>query len=285
MNKERYMEYLFPTAAFISAAITGMIFIFMVIVGLPLFTSKHVFHLLLKPWAPIYGNFGIYQMIFGSIAIASMAVIISFPLCLGYTALMTVYAPKWVQLIMKRVVILMSGVPTVVYGFIGIFLLVPFIREIFSYGSGLCVLSASLLLALVIAPTMILIFYQSFLDTPSKYLLAIDSMGGTETDRLIYGYLPFAWKGLITGLLLGMGRAIGDTLIALMIAGNAATIPFSPLDGARTLTSHIALVFAADYDSYEFKAIFACGIFLYIFTTTIVISIRYLINPNWSRNQ
>ena len=97
-----------------------------------------------------------------------------------------------------------------------------------------------------------------------------------KVQKFLYVILPSAWKGVLTGLILAVGRSLGDTLIALMIAGNAVQVPGSVLDSARTLTSHIALVFAADYESLEFKSIFACGMVLYLFTTLPVLGVRSL---------
>ena len=99
-------------------------------------------------------------------------------------------------------------------------------------------------------------------------------VGGSEIQKFLYVTLPNSWGGILVGCTLATGRALGDTLIALMIAGNAVQVPGSLLDPARTLTSHIALVFAADYDSMEFKAIFACGMTLYLFTTLLVVMVR-----------
>lgn len=274
ISMEKYIEKIFPAAALVSAAVTLMIFGLMVVSGLPLFAGKNSITFFTGPWSPLSGQYGIYQMIAGSVVISLLALCLGFPVCLGYTALMTLYAPKRVRNLLRRIIILMSGVPTVIYGFVGIFLLVPLVREIFDYGSGLCVLSAALLLVLLIAPTMILMFHGSFESVPKKHLLAIDALGGTKGDKLLYGYIPGAWRGIVSGLLLGFGRALGDTLIVLMVAGNAVSVPSSLLDGARTLTSHIALVFAADFESSEFRAIFACGLTLYLITTILSLGVR-----------
>ncbi|MBU1743937.1 MAG: ABC transporter permease subunit, partial [Proteobacteria bacterium] len=164
--------------------------------------------------------------------------------------------------------------PTVVYGFVGIFLLVPMVREIFQDGSGMCVLTASLMLAVLISPTLILFFVDGFDRVPRSYLDAVAALGGNEAQQFIFVILPNAWRSVLSGIVLAFGRALGDTLIALMIAGNAAQVPGSVLESARTLTAHIALVIASDYDSPEFKSIFACGLTLYLFSTVMVVLIR-----------
>jgi phosphate transport system permease protein len=138
------------------------------------------------------------------------------------------------------------------------------------------VLAAGIMLAVMISPTMILFFSDSLLGVDPTYVQAAKALGADRVQRLLYIMLPKALGGMTTGLILALGRALGDTLIALMLAGNAIGAPETLLDPARTLTAHIALVKAADYDSLEFRSIFACGIALYLFTTIAVISIRLL---------
>lgn len=267
---------LFFTATVVGALLTLAIFVFMVMLGWPLFTIDSLTLLLTKPWAPARGLYGILPFLYGTCAIVSLSVLIAFPLSLGNAILIHQLAPcRWARFL-HRIIKLMTGVPTVVYGFVGIFFLVPLVREWFSRGSGMCILSASLLLALLISPTMILIFIESFAAVPEAHIRALEALGGTRRQRLVHVILPGAKTGIITGLLLALGRALGDTMIALMVAGNATAFPESVLDSVRTLTAHIALVMAADFDSIEFKTIFACGILLYLWTALLTISLRYL---------
>jgi phosphate transport system permease protein len=274
IKAERYIEKLFYAAALFCAAVTLAVFLLMIVSGLPFFSSQNILHFFIKPWAPLEGSWGIYQMITGSFFISFGAVVFAFPICTGYTVFVTLYAPRKVKRLFKNIIVMMSGIPTVIYGFVGIFLLVPFVRNSFGNGSGLCVLSASLLLALVISPTMVLSFYSSFKNVPTEYINAIKALGGRRSDIFLYGYLPYTWNGIVAGLLLGFGRAVGDTLIALMIAGNAALVPHSILDSARTLTSHVALVFAADFESNDFRSIYAAGITLYVLTIVLALGVR-----------
>ena len=171
---------------------------------------------------------------------------------------------------------MMTGIPTVIYGFVGIFLLVPLIREFFRDGSGMCILTAALMLGVLIAPTMILFFCDSFDRVPRSYIDAADSLGANRVQTLLYVILPSARKGIVIGVLLAFGRAVGDTLVSLMIAGNSIAEPESLLDSVRTLTAHIALVIAADYESPEFRSIFACGLVLYLFITIVILAVRRL---------
>jgi phosphate transport system permease protein len=275
-TSEKAFEILFFLSAFFSALLTIAIFGFMLVLGLPLFTEGRFFAIITQPWAPHLGYFGISPMIVGTLAISSLSMLFAFPLSLGCAILINVVSCGKISWLLRKMVEMMTGVPTVIYGFVGIFLLVRLVREFFATGSGMCVLSASLMLSLMISPTMILFFCDSFEQVPSSYGKAVLAMGGTEIQKFLYVTLPNSWSGIVVGFTLSLGRVLGDTLIALMIAGNAVQIPGSLLDSARTLTSHIALVFAADYESLEFKAIFACGIFLYLFTTLLVVVIRLL---------
>jgi phosphate transport system permease protein len=202
--------------------------------------------------------------------------VFAFPLSLGCSFLIGVIGPKPVQKVFRRLIELMTGIPTVIYSFVAIFLLVPIVRELFQRGSGMCVLTASLVLAILVSPTMTLFFCDSFDRVPGSYLSAADALGASKVQKLAYVMIPSARKGMLNGIILALGRAIGDTLVSLMLAGNSIQTPGSFLDPARTLTAHIALVIAADYESPEFKSIFACGVVLYLITMALTFLVRYV---------
>ena len=267
---------LFLSATVISAVVTVAIFGFMALLGYPAFMDGRLGAMLTGPWAPGHHAYGIYAMIVGTLAVSSLGMIIALPLSLGCAALIQVIAPRGVGRIIYRLTELMTGIPTVIYGFVGIFLLVPLIREAFGHGSGLCILSAGLMLAMVISPTMILFFAQGLAGVPRSYLMAVSALGGTPVQQLIYVMIPQAWRSILAGVILAFGRAVGDTMIALMLAGNAVSVPRSILDSTRTLTAHIGLVIAADFDSPEFRSLFVCGLILYAFTTMAVLAVRFM---------
>lgn len=273
---EKTIEKLFFLSAFISGLITFSIFGFLLIPGLPLFSRGRFFSFLTEPWAPHFGQFGIYPMITGTLAITLLTMLFAFPLSLGCATLISLENKSWFSALLRKTVEMMTGVPTVIYGFVGIFLLVPLVRNIFNIGSGMCVLSAALMLTLLVSPTMILLFCDSFTRVPHAYGDAVLAMGGTEVQKFLYVTLPNSWPGILVGVTLAFGRALGDTLIALMIAGNAVQVPGSLFDSARMLTSHIALVFAADYNSPEFQAIFTCAIVLYLFSSALAVAVRLI---------
>lgn len=270
----RTLERLFFLAAVGSALLTVAVFLLLCQLGRPLFQHGGLGTLLCSPWNPGHGQYGIYPMIVGSLSIAFLSVLISFPFSLGCTFFITHFGPLALRRKLLNLVRFMTSIPTVVYGFVALFLLVPFMREYLTGGSGLNILTASVVLAVLIAPTMIIFFVDSLQRVPLSFRQAVDALGGSPSQQLLYVVLPMAWPGILNGLLLGLGRAMGDTLISLMLAGNAVAIPTAMTEAARTLTAHIALIMAADFASMEFQSIFACGIFLYLFTALLIVALR-----------
>jgi len=273
--KERGIEKIFLLSTIISSSITLLILGFMAYMALPLLHGG-LFRLLTEPWMPQQGFYGIYPMIVGTSVISLLSLLIAFPVSLGCSFLISSIGPKSLSAVFRRIVQMMTGIPTVIYGFVGIFLLVPLIREFFQGGSGMCILTAALMLGVLISPTMILFFCDSFDRVPRSYIDAADSLGANRLQTLLYVILPSAREGIVIGVLLAFGRAMGDTLVSLMIAGNSIAEPKSILDSVRTLTAHIALVIAADYESPEFRSIFACGLVLYLFITIVILAVRRL---------
>ena len=256
-----------------SAAVVLSIFAFMLVLGLPLFRGGAFFEVWAGPWAPHDGLYGIRTMIAGTVWIAVLATVMSLPLSLGTAFVIAGLAGPRLGRLLKALVRFMTGIPTVVYGFVGIFLLVPFIREGFG-GAGMSVLAAAVVLAILISPTMVLFFTDSLSAVSPAHVQAARALGANRVQQLMYVMVPGALGGLVSGLILALGRALGDTLIALMLAGNAVRTPHGLLDPARTLTAHIALVKAGDFDSLEFRSMFACGIVLYLLTTAAVVAVR-----------
>ena len=271
---ETVIEKLFSGAAIISGLLTFAILVFLLIPSFPLIIDGQFFSILLQPWSPHAGQFGIYPMVVGTLAISALTMVFAFPLSLGCATMIHMESGSLLSFILRKIVAMMTGVPTVIYGFVGIFLLVPLLRNNFNTGSGMSILAASLMLTLLVAPTMILLFCDSFARVPNHYGNAVLALGGSEVQKFIYVTLPNSVAGIFVGFSLALGRALGDTLIALMIAGNAVQVPASVLDSSRALTAHIALVFAADYESPEFKAIFSCAIFLYFLSSIIALAVR-----------
>jgi len=271
-----FSVHIFRLAAFGCAFLTIAVFGMMLFLGWPLLSSGQFFVLLTREWLPSQEIYGIYPMIAGSMTIALLALCLSLPISLGTAFVAATLAPQRLRKVVLVTVRFMAGIPTVIYGFVAVFLLVPFMREQLAGGSGLNILTASMVLALLIAPTMIVFFVNGLGNVARSYCLAVDALGGKPVQKLLYLQLPQAWPTVLAGVILGFGRAMGDTLISLMLAGNSIAVPRGVFDSGRTLTAHIALVLAADFASMEFKSIFACGLVLYTFSVVVVILLRYL---------
>ena len=267
-TKEKIGRIAFTGAALASCAVTLAILGFMAVLAWPVFHSGKIWEMLTSPWRPEQELFGLAPMVAGTVAIAGPALVISLPISLGAAYFAGILYPghSW----LKHMVQAMTAVPTVIYGFAGVFLLVPLIRQMNAAlgtgGSGMCILAAALMLALLISPTMILFFLNSFAMVPRAEIHAVAALGADPAQIFLWAVLPRAWQGMVTGIILSFGRAVGDTLIGLMIAGNAVAFPQSLLESARTLTAHIALVIAADFDSMEFTTLFVSGLLLYAMT-------------------
>jgi phosphate transport system permease protein len=274
--KETIATYMFFLSAFASGSMILAIFGFMIALGFPLFQSSAFYNIWSGPWSPEQGLYGIWPMICGTLQIAFLATALCLPVSLGTSFVIACLGGLRIRKLLRSMVLFMTGIPTVIYGFLGIFLLVPLVRERVG-GPGLSVLTAAMVLAILISPTMILFFTDSLLAVDVSVVRAAKALGATRIQRLLYVMLPKATGGIASGVILALGRALGDTLIALMLAGNAIHVPHSILDPTRTLTAHIALVKAADFNSLEFRSIFACGIVLYLFATTATIVVRLML--------
>jgi len=252
------------------------ILLIMAFLGWPLIESGSFAALFSTSWNPHQQSYGILPMVLGSLRISLLALLFSLPMSIGAACLAELLAPQFLRRILLLAVRFMAGIPTVVYGFVAVFLLVPLMREYIIQGSGFSILTASLVLAVLIAPTMIIFFVNGMQSVPRSYIVAVDSLGARPLQKLLYLLLPQAYPTFLVGIILGLGRAMGDTLISLMLAGNSIAMPESVVESGRTLTAHIALVIAADFSSMEFTTIFACGLTLSIFTIFLILSIRLL---------
>ena len=275
-QKEIIARNVFFLSAVASAVMILAIFGFMIALGIPLFKAGNFLAIWTGPWVPHEGLYGIWPMISGTLWIALLATALCLPLSLGTSFVITSLGGPLFRRMLGALVRFMTGIPTVIYGFVGIFLLVPLIRGGIG-GPGMCVLTAGMILAILISPTMILFFTDSLLAVDSSYVQAAKALGANRVQRLLYVMFPRATGGMAAGIILALGRALGDTLVALMLAGNAIQAPHAFLEPARTLTAHIALVKAANFDSLEFRSIFACGIVLYLFATAATVAVRLML--------
>jgi len=215
-------------------------------------------------------------MIFGSFYVTILSLVMAVPLGVGCAVFLSELAPPSIRGIIRRGVELLVGIPSVVYGLIGMVLLVPFIREVFGVGSGSSVLAASIVLTVMILPTIISISEDSIRAVPLSYREAALSLGATRWQMIRMVVLPSAKVGIMTSVALGMGRAIGETMAMIMVIGNSPIISLSPLNPARTLTGNIAVEIKAAVGIHE-SSLFATALILLIlvlFLNSIAFTVR-----------
>jgi phosphate ABC transporter permease protein PstC len=213
-------------------------------------------------WYPAEGKFGIAPMIVGSLAVMAGAMVIGVVFGLGCAILLTLFTPPKVMAVMKPAVELLAGIPSVVYGFMGVVILVPFIRETFG-GPGLSVLASSIVLGIMVLPTVISISIDAITAVPRSYREGSIALGATEWQTTHMVTVRAARSGIIAAVILGMGRAVGETMAVIMVAGNTLDIPGSLLDPVRTLTSNIALEMGYAAGDHR-RALFATGVVLFV---------------------
>ena len=260
---------------FITSSLVLFILFFLIYFSFPLLTSGHFLDFFILMWNEQKNLYGLMPMILGTIYISILATLIATIMSFSFASLMAFFLPKNITNILNKFMLFISGVPTVLYAFIAIFLLVPWLNDILD-GQGFSILTASFVLSFVVLPTMTIILFNTFNSTSKKTILAAKSLGATNEDIFFDLILKTSKKGILSAIILGFARAVGDTMIALMIAGNSLKIPNSILDSARTLTSHIALINASDYESTAFKAIFLCGLLLLVFSFLTVVSLKLI---------
>jgi len=213
-------------------------------------------------WYPLEGEFGILPMIAGSIAVTLGAMVIGLVFGLACAVLLTQFVSPGIVAIMKPSIELLAGIPSVVYGFIGVVILVPFIRDTLG-GPGLSVLAASIVLGVMVLPTVTSISIDALQAVPRSFREGSIALGATEWQTTHLVILKAARSGIVAAVILGMGRAVGETMAVIMVAGNTIDIPHSLLDPVRTLTSNIALEMGYSAGDHR-KALFATGVVLFV---------------------
>lgn len=213
-------------------------------------------------WDPQAGKFGIFPMIVASVWVTFGALAIGAPLAVAGAIFLVEFAPTPVMRVLKPMIELLAGIPSVVYGFLGVMLLAPVIREYLG-GPGLSLLAASIILGVMILPTVMSISIDAMSAVPNSYREGSLALGATKWQTVHMVVLKAARSGIIAGIILGMGRAVGETMAVIMVAGNAVKIPNSALDSVRTLTANIALEMGYATGLHR-QALFATGVVLFV---------------------
>lgn len=270
--KEKVMKLLFFLTALVCIAAVVLICIFLFASGIPAIKEISVFKFLLgTSWKPANNLYGILPMIVGSFYVTAGALIIGVPIGILTAVFMARFAPRSIYAPLKAAVNLMAGIPSVVYGFFGLVVLVPFIREAFG-GRGMSVLTASVLLGLMILPTIISVSETSIRAVPESYYEGGLALGASHERSVFFTVLPAAKSGIFAGVVLGIGRAVGETMAVMMVAGNQAVIPDSMLSGVRTLTTNIVLEMGYSTDLHR-EALIGTAVVLFVFILIINLSL------------
>lgn len=270
--KEKGMKLLFFGAALVSIAAVILICVFLLASGIPAIREVGLFKFLLGTrWKPANNLYGILPMIVGSLYVTGGALLLGVPIGILTAVFLARFAPKNIYTPLKSAVNLMAGIPSVVYGFFGLVVLVPFIRETFG-GRGMSVLTASLLLGLMILPTIISVSETSIRAVPESYYEGGLALGASHEKSVFFTVLPAAKSGIFAGVVLGIGRAVGETMAVMMVAGNQAVIPSSVLSGVRTLTTNIVLEMGYSTDLHR-EMLIGTAVVLFVFILMINLSL------------
>jgi phosphate transport system permease protein len=266
--------------AFSAVSVLVVITIFIIGQGTPIMFKYGLKSFLAgQDWYPSEKIFGLLPMIIGSLVVTAGALVIGVPFGLACAVFLTEFSSKRLRSIIKPLIELLAGIPSVVYGFMGVIILVPFIRETFG-GPGFSVLAASVILGIMILPTVISISIDSLQAVPPSYRDGSLALGATRWQTVRLVLFPAARSGIIASIILGMGRAIGETMATIMIAGNAVETPHSLLAPVRTLTSNIALEMGYAAGEHR-EALFATGVILFI----IIMILNTVANATSSRRR
>jgi phosphate ABC transporter permease protein PstC len=262
-NREKVVERLLLAVALSAIASLALIAVFILKEGVPFMLKVGPRNFLFSSdWSPQDGKFGIYPMIVASLWVTLGAMLIGAPLGVAGAIFLNEFVPKSVTRIIKPTIELLAGIPSVVFGFIGVVVLAPLIRSGFG-GPGLSVLAGSVVLGIMVLPTIISISTDAISAVPNTYREGALALGATRWQAVHMVVLKAARSGIVASIILAMGRAVGETMAVIMVAGNAVKIPHSALDSVRTLTANIALEMGYATGLHR-QALFATGVVLFV---------------------
>ena len=269
LNREFAAKILFALSASAAVIAVGLICVFLFIQGLPAMWDIGIIEFLTGTnWRPTWTppRFGILPMIVGSLYVTAGAILFGVPIGIFAAVFMAKFCPRPVYKILKPAINLLAGIPSVVYGYFGMVVLVPFVRETFG-GNGNSILTASLLLGMMILPTIITISENSIRAIPSEIYEGAIALGASHESASYRVVLPAAKSGVMASVILGIGRAVGETMAVRMVAGNQPVLrmPHEFLYGTRTLTANIVLELGYAYSGDHRPALIATGVVLFVF--------------------
>jgi phosphate transport system permease protein len=270
---EKIITYVIRGAGYLSILYVSLICLFLIREGMPALFNAPLSSLFGKTWYPIEGYFGILPLVIGSILVTIAAILIALPLGLGTALFISEVAPPWVNEIFKPLVEILAGFPSVVLGFIGILELAPLMRRVFNLPTGLTALTGAVLLGWVAIPTIVSVAEDALNSVPRSYREAALAIGATRWQTMLGVTLPAARTGVITGIMLGVGRVIGETMAVMMVTGNAPVMPSglnAILMPVRTMTATIASEMGeVAKGSTHYQVLFFIGMALFLFSLLI----------------
>ena len=270
LPKEKLIKYLLLAAASTSILVVILIFTFLAKEALPFAKELGLGELLKARWIPVSfqkETFGILPLICGSLLITAIATILMIPFGIGASVYIAELAHPREREILKPFIEILAGIPSVVIGFFGLLILVPAIKSIFGLSSGLTAMAGGILLALMAIPTVISISEDVIRAVPQSYKSASLALGASKMQTIWKVIVPAALPGIITAIMLGIGRVVGETMAVMMVTGNAAVITAKPFESVRTMTATIAAEMGeVAFGSSHYRALFCVGIVLLITT-------------------
>lgn len=272
---EKAMQGVFFLTALTSVAAVITICIFLFYNGIPAIAEIGFFEFVGgQKWAPtnIPASYGIFNMIIASIYVTAGAIVIGVPVGILTAVFLARFCPKPLYKVLKPATELLAGIPSIVYGFFGLMVIVPFIRRHFG-GSGSSWLAASIVLGIMILPTIIGVSESALRAVPNSYYEGALALGATKERSVFKTILPASKSGVLAGVVLGIGRALGETMAVVLIAGNQVQIPNQLTDGLRTLTANIVLEMGYSTGLHR-QALIATGVVLFVFILLITLSMQ-----------
>ena len=261
--KETVMHYVFLLTACVSIAAVALICVYLLGNGVPTMFEIGLGNFFGKIWKPGQDLYGIFPFIIGSIYVTAGAMVVGVPLGVLCAVFLACFCPDRLYRVLNPAVRLMAGIPSIVYGFFGLMVIVPVVQAL-SGTSGKGLLTASLLLGIMILPTIIGTAEPALRAVPQSYYEGALALGATQERSVFSVVLPAAGSGVLSGVILGVGRAIGETMAVIMIAGNQTRMPGGLLDGLRTMTSNIVLEMGYSSGLHR-QALIATGVVLFVF--------------------
>ena len=274
-TSERLMQIVFFVAACTSVLAVALICIFLFANGIPAIAKIGIPDFLLgQKWKPSNNLYGILPFILGSIYVTAGSIVIGVPLALLLSVFLAFYCPKRLYPVLKTMVNLMAGIPSVVYGFFGLVMIVPLMRQI-TGKDGSTMLTASILLGIMILPTVTGVTESALRSVPMSYYEGALALGATHERSVFCTIFPAAKSGILAGVVLGIGRSIGETMAVIMVAGNQTWMPQGLLKGVRTMTTNIVMEMGYAADLHR-EALIATGVVLFVFILIINLCVSAL---------